>query len=104
MTPTTEPPALVDAATVVPGLQVALVYSTADTFLTLAGPDDRPLDMGTPFNDFGEAAQPRAQQVANRLVLRGVVVRAGLYPLDHEWWHFDCAPRAEARRRYPRIP
>lgn len=193
-------PALVDAATVVPGLQVALAYSTADNFLgrdvygsletcrlqaeaaarlaraaeglraarpdlhllaldcarphsvqeqmwaivkgtpqqayvadpttavgsvhnygcavdlTLATADGAQVDMGTPFDFFGEAAQPRKErelllagtlshaQVANRLVLREAMLRAGFYPLEHEWWHFDCLPGAEARRRYPRIP
>lgn len=84
--------------------------------LTLAGADGRELDMGTPFDFFGEAAQPRKErelllagkltheQVANRLVLREVMVRAGFHPLDHEWWHFDCLPGPEARKRYPRIP
>ena len=74
-----------------------------------------PLDMGTPFDFFGEAAEPRAErklllsaalspaQVANRLILRETMVRAGFYPLDHEWWHFDCAPGAAARQRYPQL-
>lgn len=79
--------------------------------LTLA--DSRgPLDMGTSFDFFGEAAQPRAErklllagtlsgaQIANRLVLREVMVRAGFFPLDHEWWHFDCMPGSEARKRF----
>jgi D-alanyl-D-alanine dipeptidase len=194
------PPAstdLVDAATLVPGLQVALAYSTADNFLhrdvygeletcrlqsdaakmlataaqalqttrpdlhllaldcarpyhvqqemwklvvgtpqqgyvadpasgsihnfgcaidlTLANAEG-PLDMGTPFDFFGDAAQPRQEralllsgrltgtQVANRLVLREAMLRAGFLPLDNEWWHFDCATGSEARKRYARIP
>ena len=84
--------------------------------LTLADSGGAPLDMGTPFDVFGEAAQPRRErdllirgtltgaQVANRLLLREAMLRAGFLPLDHEWWHFDCAPSAEARRRYTMIP
>lgn len=84
--------------------------------LTLATAGGAPLDMGTPFDHFGVEAQPRAErelllagtlthtQVANRLILREAMLRAGFYPLDNEWWHFDCAPPAEARTRYPRLP
>jgi D-alanyl-D-alanine dipeptidase len=74
-----------------------------------------PLDMGTPFDFFGPAAQPRnevdlwkagslsSEQLANRLLLREVMLRAGFRILPHEWWHFDCAPGGEARRKYPTI-
>jgi zinc D-Ala-D-Ala dipeptidase len=75
-----------------------------------------PIDMGTTFDFFGEAAGPRherklllsgalsAAQVANRLILREVMVRAGYLPLDHEWWHFDCMAGAEARRQFQPMP
>ncbi|MDP2315580.1 MAG: M15 family metallopeptidase [Pseudomonadota bacterium] len=84
--------------------------------LTVATAAGVPLDMGTPFDFFGNAAQPRHErahlldriltgaQVANRLVLREAMVRAGFLPLEHEWWHFDCASGTEARRRYAKIP
>lgn len=84
--------------------------------LTLARADGTPLDMGTPFDHFGPEAEPRREpallaagkltpdQVANRLVLREAMVRAGFLPLDNEWWHFNCAPPAETRRRFPRVP
>lgn len=73
----------------------------------------RPLDMGTPYDFFGKAAQPRhevelwkngkltSEQLANRLLLREVMLRAGFRLLPHEWWHFDCAPGSAARARYP---
>lgn len=80
--------------------------------LTLARTDGTPLDMGTPFDFFGTKAEPReeislllrkdltTEQVANRLLLREVMVRAGFAPIVNEWWHFDCASPAETRRRY----
>lgn len=83
--------------------------------LTLARADGTPLDMGTPFDHMGRAAQPRheltllregklsAEQVANRLLLREVMVRAGFVPLNNEWWHFNCATPAEAHRRFRRV-
>jgi D-alanyl-D-alanine dipeptidase len=84
--------------------------------LTLARADGTPLDMGTPFDHFGEAAHPAkeamlllagkltADQVANRLLLRETMVRAGFLPLDHEWWHFNCASPKVALRKYVRVP
>jgi D-alanyl-D-alanine dipeptidase len=84
--------------------------------LTVADGSGKPLDMGTPFDFFGTAAQPRHErellldgtlshaQVANRLALREAMVGAGFFPLDHEWWHFDCATGTVARQRYTKIP
>ena len=84
--------------------------------LTLATTAGAVLDMGTPFDHFGPEAEPRreremlvagtltATQYANRLVLREVMVRAGFLPLEHEWWHFDCATGPVARKRYPMTP
>jgi D-alanyl-D-alanine dipeptidase len=84
--------------------------------LTLASTDGVPLDMGTAFDFFGNLAHPAreidllergklgAEQLANRLALREVMVRAGFRPLAHEWWHFDCASQRETRRRYREIP
>lgn len=80
--------------------------------ITLAGTDGTPLDMGTPHDYFGRRAQPdvelelrqrgelSAAQLANRLVLREVMVRAGFQPLSVEWWHFDCATQSDTRRRF----
>jgi zinc D-Ala-D-Ala dipeptidase len=74
------------------------------------------LDMGTPYDFLGPAAEPRREveqhkagqlnneQWANRLLLREVMVRAGFRVLPHEWWHFDCADSKTAMSRYPVIP
>lgn len=84
--------------------------------LTLAGEDGKPLDMGTPFDFFGRAAQPRHEfsllakgklthaQWANRLLLREVMVRAGFIPIASEWWHFNCAPNHVARKKFKKVP
>lgn len=70
------------------------------------------LDMGTGVDHFGVLAQPReekrllmkgrltAEQVANRRLLREVMLGAGFRPLSIEWWHFDALAKDEARRRY----
>lgn len=75
----------------------------------------KPLDMGTPYDFFGKAAEPRhevelwkkgtltAEQYANRLLLREAMLRAGFRILPHEWWHFDCAEGAVARKKYPLV-
>ncbi len=75
----------------------------------------KPLDMGTPYDFFGKAAEPRhevqlwkegkltSEQYANRLLLREVMLRAGFRMLAHEWWHFDCTDGASARKKYPLV-
>jgi D-alanyl-D-alanine dipeptidase len=80
--------------------------------ITVATADGAPLDMGTPHDFFGRRAHPDAElellasgeltpeQVANRLLLREVMLRAGFHPIGNEWWHFDCATQAETRRRF----
>jgi zinc D-Ala-D-Ala dipeptidase len=84
--------------------------------LTVATRDGVALDMGTAFDFFGDLAHPeheialleqgrlRPEQVANRLALREVMLRAGFRPLRNEWWHFDCASQADTRQRYREIP
>lgn len=85
--------------------------------LTVARVDDDgakavPLDMGTKYDHFGKEAEPRHElkllsagqlsheQVANRLLLREVMLRAGFLPLENEWWHFNCASSDQTRKRY----
>ncbi len=70
------------------------------------------LDMGTPFDFFGDLAQPRfekrfleegkltAIEIANRELLRKVMTGAGFSGISVEWWHFDGFPVAEVRRRF----
>jgi len=55
-----------------------------------------PLDMGTPWDHFGPESWPSyqdltAQQRANRLLLRRLMLDNGFKPYQQEWWHFTLA-------------
>ena len=59
------------------------------------------LDMGGPFDYFGELSHPDYRgitetQFNNRMFLQKAMVRNGFLPLDCEWWHFMLA-----REPYP---
>lgn len=54
----------------------------------------RDLDMGGPFDYFGDLSHPdydgvTAEQRANRDMLRDAMLEAGFKPLSSEWWHFS---------------
>ena len=66
--------------------------STVDLML-LDMQTGRELDMGSPFDFFGEISHPdyrgiTDEQFASRMILQRVMVRNGFRPLDCEWWHF----------------
>jgi D-alanyl-D-alanine dipeptidase len=51
------------------------------------------VDMGSPFDLFGELSHPDCKDVTeeqfeNRMILQKVMVRNGFKPIDCEWWHF----------------
>ena len=51
------------------------------------------LDMGAAWDFFdpiswSTSTKPTAQQRANRLLLRSLMIRHGFRPLKEEWWHF----------------
>lgn len=51
------------------------------------------VDMGGTFDWFGLESHPgyrdiAAEQYANRMLLRGIMVAHGFKPIDEEWWHF----------------
>ena len=51
------------------------------------------VDMGSPFDFFGEISHPdyrgiTDEQFENRMMLRGVMMRGGFSPISCEWWHF----------------
>ena len=51
------------------------------------------VDMGGPFDFFGELSHPdfpgvTDEQHENRMMLQGAMVRNGFAPIDCEWWHF----------------
>ena len=74
------------------------------------------LDMGTPYDFFGELAQPKleAEQYAsgklskaalcNRLLLRKTMQQCGFYPITSEWWHFNACNKVYAAANYRLIP
>ncbi|MBO7675137.1 MAG: M15 family metallopeptidase [Atopobiaceae bacterium] len=66
--------------------------STVDlTLLDMA--TGKEVDMGTPFDYFGELSHPdnrnvTDEQYENRMMLQKVMVRNGFEPYECEWWHF----------------
>ncbi|MGB4930530.1 MAG: M15 family metallopeptidase [Chitinophagales bacterium] len=80
--------------------------------MSLAEKNGNPLDMGTPFDFFGEAAEPQLeykmlqeglltqQQIGNRKILRSVMQKAGFRQLPAEWWHYNSCSREEAKIKY----
>ncbi|MBC6444301.1 MAG: D-alanyl-D-alanine dipeptidase [Alphaproteobacteria bacterium GM202ARS2] len=62
--------------------------------ITLLDKQNKPLDMGTPFDDFSprsyhgaSSLAPRAQ--ANRYLLLGIMMSAGWDLFINEWWHYQ---------------
>lgn len=84
--------------------------------LTIADAQGQALDMGTPYDFFGELAYPSkeedllqqgaltGQQVANRQLLREIMALAGFTPINTEWWHFNAYSRKKAEELYRIIP
>lgn len=80
--------------------------------LTIVNEKGEQLDMGTPYDYFGELAYPRLEQkhlesgaltkeqYLNRLLLREVMQNAGFMPITTEWWHFNSCYRKEAWANY----
>ncbi|QJD78871.1 M15 family metallopeptidase [Spirosoma rhododendri] len=80
--------------------------------LTVATKDGTPLDMGTPYDYFGELAYPSREtkllqvgkltqkQLANRQILRTAMLRAGFTRIEYEWWHFNALSRSRAKATY----
>lgn len=70
------------------------------------------LDMGTPYDFFGDLAQPKLETemylsgrlskeaLCNRLLLRKTMLQAGFYPITSEWWHFNACNKTYAAANY----
>lgn len=70
------------------------------------------LDMGTPYDFFGEQAYPREEermmkegklthkQLFNRELLRSVMQQSGFWGIATEWWHFNSCSRDAAYIKY----
>lgn len=75
----------------------------------------QPLDMGTAYDFFGYPAYPDRElemlaegkinraQVANREILRKVMIGAGFTGIGSEWWHFNAFSRKEAGEKFELI-
>lgn len=81
--------------------------------LTIVDVSGKPLDMGSPFDHFGEEAHLGNEEArvragifnkevpANRSLMRRLLGAEGLRPYDKEWWHYqEQMPMSEVRKRY----
>lgn len=81
----------------------------------IIGDNDVLLDMGTPFDFFGELSEPKREKeflengklsqesLNNRLLLRNVMLKAGFTPITSEWWHFNATNKITAAAKYELI-
>lgn len=80
--------------------------------LSIVDENGKELDMGTPFDYFGDLAQPRFEkkfleegkltrtQIKNRQLLRHVMQKSGFQGILSEWWHFNGYPRKYVKEHY----
>lgn len=80
--------------------------------VTICDLNGRRLDMGSPMDHFGPLSQPRyekkfrkegrltGEQLANRKLLRHVMLKAGFQGLQLEWWHFEAFDKKLIRANY----
>ena len=81
--------------------------------LTIVDASGKPLDMGSPFDHFGEEAHLGNEEArvragifnkevpANRSLMRRLLGAEGLRPYDKEWWHYqEQMSMSEVRKRY----
>lgn len=84
--------------------------------LTIVNSQGKVLDMGSPFDHFGEEAhlenedtliktkKIKAEAKKNRALLQRVMRAAGMRPYDKEWWHYqELIPMTTVRQRYKRL-
>ena len=62
--------------------------------LTLVGPNGKELDMGTPFDFFGEKAGHNYKDLPeeilkNRHLLKKIMLEHNFLSFDSEWWHYN---------------
>jgi D-alanyl-D-alanine dipeptidase len=81
----------------------------------IIGDNDVLLNMGTAFDFFGELSEPKREKefvengklskeaLANRLLLRDVMTKAGFTTITSEWWHFNSTNKVNAAARYELI-
>ena len=81
----------------------------------IIGENDLLLDMGTPFDFFGELSKPKNEKtfiengqlskesLANRIILRNIMIKAGFKGITSEWWHFNSCSKLEAAKKFELI-
>ena len=80
--------------------------------LSIVNEEGWAMDMGTPYDYFGELAHPIAEQrmlkeyklswrqFENRKLLREVMAQAGFTGITTEWWHFNGSSLKQAGEKY----
>ncbi len=83
--------------------------------LTIADENGMPLDMGTPYDYFGDLAQPRYEekflkqglltttQINHRKLLRKIMAEAGFLNINIEWWHFNAFTVQEVKQKFDSV-
>jgi D-alanyl-D-alanine dipeptidase len=81
----------------------------------IIGENDILLNMGTPFDFFGELSKPKREiellekgqlskeALNNRLLLRDAMTKAGFTTITSEWWHFNATNKVTAANKYELI-
>lgn len=80
--------------------------------VSIVNEDGWEMDMGTPYDYFGEMAHPVSEermfkegklsrrQIENRKLLREVMTRSGFTTITTEWWHFNGSSLKIAGEKY----
>lgn len=80
--------------------------------VSIVDADGKELDMGTDYDFFGDLAQPRYErqfsqtgelmpnQLANRILLREVMKKAGFKGILSEWWHFESDRLEKVKKKF----
>lgn len=81
----------------------------------IIGDNDVLLDMGTPFDFFGELSEPKRENeflnngrlskeaLTNRLLLRSIMTQSGFTTITSEWWHFNATNKVTAAEKFELI-
>ena len=84
--------------------------------VTLIDEKGKLLDMGSPYDYFGEISKPSKElffkekglltdiHLKNRMILREAMKKAGFQMISSEWWHFNFCSRSEAAKKFKLIP
>lgn len=83
--------------------------------VTIVDSEGKELDMGTPYDFFGDKSQPRyeakfsktgelsLEQITNRAKLTQVMKQAGFIAIQTEWWHFEAFRKELVRKKYKKV-